>query len=159
MTTEETITWLKDCADIETTILNYATAADFRDWALLRSILADRLDIDFTSSGGPAMNVTGEEYVAQVRSLIPGFDTTQHQLTNFHIKITGNSAETTVYMQAEHFYRSETETLDRAVGGYYSNKLERIQGVWKITSLKLTETWSRGDMQAFVLAGERCRGK
>lgn len=158
MSEENTMEWLKERAYIKSTLLNYATAADFRDWSLLRSILADRLDIDFTSSGGPAMNLSAEEYVAQVKSLIPGFDVTQHQLTNFDIKICKNKAETTVYMQAEHFYRSETEEYNRAVGGYCNHKLECIQGVWKIVSLKLTETWSRGDMRAVVLAMERCRG-
>lgn len=157
MTETETLTWLKDQADIKNTILSYAIAADFRNWGLLRSILADSLEIDFTSSGGPALKVTAEEYVAQVQGLIPGFDTTQHQLTNFNIEIKGNQAKTTVYMQAEHFYRSKTETLDRAVGGYYNHELQRIQGVWKISSLKLTETWSRGDMRAFELAAKRCQ--
>lgn len=157
MTVEETITWLKDRIEIEKTILSYGKAADFRDWALLRSILGERLEIDFTSSGGPAMELTAEDYVLQVQSLIPGFDVTQHKLTNFHIDIMGNQAKTLVYMEAEHFYRSETENLERAVGGYYSHKLEKIKGVWKITSLKLTETWSRGDMRAFALAMERCR--
>lgn len=158
MSEEKTLDWLIKKSDIECTILNYATAADFRDWSLLRSILADRLDIDFSSSGGPAMNLTAEEYVAQVKSLIPGFHVTQHQFTNFDIKISKSKAETTVYMQAEHFYQSETEEYSRAVGGYYNHKLECTQDGWKITGLKLTETWSRGDMRAFVLAMERCRG-
>lgn len=159
MTDTQTLTWLKDRIDIKNTILSYATAADFRDWALLRSILADNLDIDFTSSGGPALKVTAEEYVAQVQGLIPGFDTTQHQLTNFHIEIQENKAKTRVYMHAEHFYRSKTKVLDRAVGGYYNHELQRIQGVWKISRLKLTETWSRGDMRAFELAAKQCQNK
>ncbi|MFI3249512.1 MAG: nuclear transport factor 2 family protein [Eubacteriales bacterium] len=128
MTLENTTAWLKDQAEIERTILCYATAADTRDWSLHRSILADRLDIDFASMGGPALNLSAEEYVTQVQGLIPGFDATQHQLTNFKIDITENHPETTVYMQAEHFYRTETEVLDRAVGGYYCHKLERVQG-------------------------------
>lgn len=157
MTTEQTLSWLKDRTDIKNVVLSYATAADFRDWALLRSILADCLDIDFTTSGGPAMKLTAEEYVLQVQILIPGFDVTQHKLSNFNIEISENSAKTVVYMEADHFYRSETENLERAVGGYYTHQLEKIKGSWKIKSLKLTETWSRGDMRAFAFGMERCR--
>lgn len=157
MTAEETLTWLTDRIAIEKTILNYATAADFRDWSLLRSILADPLDIDFSTSGGPAAQVTAEEYVKQVQSLIPGFDVTQHKLSNFNIEISGNKGKTMVYMEAEYIYRSETENFERTVGGYYSHKLEKSQGIWKITSLTFTETWSLGDMRAFALAMERCR--
>ncbi|MFI3253849.1 MAG: nuclear transport factor 2 family protein [Eubacteriales bacterium] len=98
MSEEKTLTCLKDRVDIQNTILSYATAADFRDWGLLRTILADFVDIDFTSSGGPALKVTAEAYVAQVQGLIAGFDTTQHQLTNFSIEIKGNQAKTTVYI-------------------------------------------------------------
>lgn len=157
MTVEKTLEWLKNKVEIENTILNYATAADFRDWSLLRSILADRLDIDFTSLGGPATNLTAEEYITQVQGLIPGFDTTQHQFTNFNIRITENKADTTVYMQAEHFILSDGEQLSRAVGGFYNHKLEQIQGCWKITGLKLTQTWNRGDIRAFELAAKRCQ--
>lgn len=155
MNTEQTIAWLYDKALIEQTILKYATAADLRDWDLLKSILADEIDIDFTSSGGPAATVTNTQYVTQVKALIPGFDVTQHQLTNFVIDINGNTASTVVYMQAEHFIREEAKEIDRAVGGYYSHKLKKENGNWKIYSLKLTATWGRGDMTAFEIAGNR----
>lgn len=159
MNEETTIRWLKDRSEIENTILNYAKAADFRDWHLLRTILADSLDVDFTSSGGPKGNVKAEEYVDQVKTLIPGFDVTQHQLTNFHIELLGDLCKTCVYMQAEHIIHTENETLERTVGGFYSHELQRVKGTWKISSLKLTETWSRGDMRAFVIAMERCQNR
>lgn len=153
MNIEQTVKWLYDKALIEETILKYATSADLRDWDLLKSILDDEIDIDFTTSGGPAMRLTREQYVAQVTSLIPGFDVTQHQLTNFVIDINGDTANTVVYMQAEHFVHENS--LDRAVGGYYTHKLKKIDDKWKICSLKLTATWGRGDMRAFEIATKR----
>lgn len=155
MNTEQKVTWLYERAQIEQTILKYATAADLRDWDLLKSILADELDVDFTTSGGPAMTLTSDQYVGQVTSLIPGFDVTQHQLTNFVINIDGDTADTVVYMQAEHIVMEDGQQIDRAVGGYYTHKLKKIDGAWKICSLKLTATWGRGDMQAFAIAGAR----
>lgn len=155
MNTEQTIKWLYDRALIEQTILKYATAADLRDWDLLKSILADEIHIDFTTSGGPAMTLTKEEYIGQVTSLIPGFDVTQHQLTNFVITINGDTANTVVYMQAEHFVHEGSSEIDRAVGGYYTHELQKENGHWKICSLKLTATWGRGDLRAFEIAGKR----
>lgn len=58
-------------------------------------------------------------------------------------------------MQVEHFVREESNEIDRAVGGYYSHKLKKEDGVWKIHSLKLTATWGRGDMTAFAIASKR----
>lgn len=155
MTTEQTITWLCDKALIEETILKYATAADMRDWDLLKSILCDEINIDFTTSGGPAMSLTNDQYVGQVTSLIPGFDVTQHQLTNFVININGDTANTIVYMQAEHFVSDGADQIGRTVGGYYTHQLKKENGNWKISSLKLTATWGRGDMKAFEIASKR----
>ncbi|MFI3162968.1 MAG: nuclear transport factor 2 family protein [Bacillota bacterium] len=155
MNTEQTIKWLYDKALIEQTILKYATAADLRDWDLLKSILCDEIHIDFTTSGGPAATLTSEQYIGQVTSLIPGFDVTQHQLTNFVVDIDGDTASTVVYMQAEHFAFEGTDEICRTVGGYYTHKLKKENGNWKICSLKLTATWGRGDMRAFAIASKR----
>lgn len=157
MNIDQTVKWLYDRALIEQTILKYATSADTRDWDLLKSILTPELDIDFTTAGGPAMTVTSEQYVSQVTSLIPGFDVTQHKLTNFVIDINGDTASTVVYMQAEHFVLEGSEHIDRAVGGYYSHKLKKVNDEWKICSLKLTATWGRGDMRAFEIATKRAQ--
>lgn len=58
-------------------------------------------------------------------------------------------------MQAEHFVREGSNEIDRAVGGYYSHKLKKENGNWKIHSLKLTATWGRGDMTAFEISRKR----
>lgn len=147
---------LKD--NIQTTILKYATAADLRDWKLYKSILADQIEIDFSSFlNGPIASVTSEQLLEQVKGLIPGFDATQHQLTNFVIDVNeaGNEADAVAYMQAEHFIRTEDKELFHTVGGYYVYKLKCQNENWKIHSLKLVVTWSRGDLQAYKFATER----
>lgn len=155
---DQTLAWLYDRTLIQETILKYATAADTRDWDLLKSILTEEINMDFTTAGGPAMTLSSDAYVGQVTALIPGFDVTQHQLTNFVIHIQGDTATTTVYMQAQHFVSDGTNQIDRAVGGYYNHTLKKIDGQWKISSLKLTATWGRGDMRAFEIASQRAKG-
>lgn len=161
---EETLKWLKDRADIQTTILKYPTAVDLRDWALYESLFHDEINVDFSSVGGPIASVPKEQFVKQVLTLIPGFDATQHQLTNFVIDITGDTADATAYMQAEHFLRTDESEASQTVGGYYTYKLIRCNDInnntsnnlnWKISSLKLTALWSRGDMSIYEIARDR----
>ncbi|MFI3174451.1 MAG: nuclear transport factor 2 family protein [Bacillota bacterium] len=143
---------------IQTTILKYATAADLRDWVLYKSILANELDVDFSSfANGPIAHITSDQLLAQVKGLIPGFDTTQHQLTNFVITINDacDEADASAYMQAEHFIRTDDKELFHTVGGYYVYKLKCTNNQWKIHSLKLVVTWTRGNMDAYRIATER----
>lgn len=148
--------------NIQTTILKYATAADLRDWQLYKSILADQIDIDFSSFlNGPVATITSDQLLEQVKGLIPGFDATQHQLTNFVININEacDEADAVAYMQAEHFINVENRDLFHTVGGYYAYKLKCEDNNWKIHSLKLVVTWSRGDLEAYRFATERVMNK
>lgn len=156
MNESQTLQWLKDREDIKTVVLRYATGADLRDWEMLQSVFADQVDIDFSSfGGGPVTTVSSEEYLGFVKALIPGFDSTQHQLTNFVIDINGNEANCVAYMQAEHFVATEDEELCHTVGGYYTYRLTKENTDWKVCSLKLSATWSRGDMRAHEIAAQR----
>lgn len=61
---DKNVTWLMDRANIETTILKYATAADLRDWDLYQSIFAPEIDIDFSSFGnGPVARIKQKTYL------------------------------------------------------------------------------------------------
>ena len=73
--------YLCDRADLTDLINKYATGIDTRDWKLYRSIFADEVDIDFSSySGQPGTRMTGDDWVAGVQMMLPGFDATQHLL-------------------------------------------------------------------------------
>ncbi len=153
---DETIQWLKDKADIQDTILKYATGIDTRDWDLYRSIFADEVEMDFSSySGQPASVVTGDQWVQGVQAMLPGFDATQHVLTNFVIDVDGDKAVATVYMKAEHFIANTDGDNSHTLGGYYTHKLQRTESGWKIHATKLTVTWSRGNRHVYELAAKR----
>ena len=147
---------LKDKADIQETILKYATGLDRRDFALYRSIFADQVEIDFSSfSGAPPSTMSGDDWAAQVQQLLPGFDATQHVLTNFVINVQGDEAKANVYMQAEHFIANSDGDNSHTLGGYYDHKLRRKGEGWEIHATTLTVTWSRGNRDVYRLAAER----
>jgi len=147
---------LKDKSDIQETILKYATGIDTRNWALYRSIFADEVEIDFSSySGQPGATMKGDDWVAGVQMMLPGFDATQHVLTNFVIDLRGDEATATVYMKAEHFIANSLGDNSHTLGGYYVHKLKRHGEAWKIHATTLNVTWSRGNRHVYELARER----
>ena len=147
---------LKDRADIQDTILKYATGIDTRDWKLYRSIFADDVRMDFSSfSGAPASTMTADEWVAGVQRMLPGFDATQHVLTNFVIDLHGDEATATVYMKAEHFLANALGDNSHTLGGYYVHELRRGDEGWKIHATTLRVTWNRGNRHVYRLATER----
>jgi len=152
----DTLKWLKDRADIQDVVHRYPTGIDTRDWKLFRSIFADQLVMDFSSySGGPVQHLSGDEWVAQCEALHPGFDATQHVLSNFVIDLAGDRATVTVYMKAEHFIANTEGENYHTLGGYYVHQLERGADGWKIHATTLNVTWSRGNRDVYRLAMER----
>lgn len=147
---------LKDRADLTDLILKYATGIDMRDWALFRSIFAAELFMDFSSySGSPGAAMSADQWVAGCQRMLPGFDATQHTLTNFVFDIRGDEATATVYMQAEHFIANTQGDNSHTLGGYYVHRLRRGAAGWLIHATTLTILWSRGNRHVYQLAAER----
>ena len=85
-------TLIADRLAISDVIIRYATALDTRDWRLLRSILTDRVAIDYTSFDPDLdLEMDAAEWVHRVRGLA-GFDATQHLSTNHRHHIDGDTA-------------------------------------------------------------------
>ncbi|MBP0017415.1 MAG: nuclear transport factor 2 family protein [Cyanobacteria bacterium SBLK] len=82
---------------------------------------------------------------------MPGFDATQHIITNTLVNIDGSEAEAIAYVRATH------RLGDRfwIVGGYYTYQLEQQKRGWKIRSLKLTAQYEKGDRALLQQAGDR----
>lgn len=147
---------LHDKADIQETILKYAWGIDSRDWVLYRSIFADEVYIDFSSFNGVAgATMPADQWVSNLKLMLPGFDATQHVLSNFMIDIEGELATAIVYMKAEHFLVNSGGDNTHTVGGYYTHKLKQTEDGWRIYSTTLTAKWTRGNRQVYKLAVKR----
>lgn len=147
---------MQDKSDIQETILKYAWGIDNRDWDLFRSIFADEVVMDFSSyNGNPAAKMSGDDWVAGCQRMLPGFDATQHVLTNFMIEVEGDEATAIVYMKAEHFIANALGDNSHTLGGHYVHQLKRCAVGWKIHATTLNVTWSRGNRQVYELAAQR----
>ena len=82
-----TISEIEDRFAIRETLYGYARGADTRDWDLFRDCFLDEVEIDLSSwNGAPASVWTRDEWVANVRQGLSGFDATQHLTANHLIE-------------------------------------------------------------------------
>jgi SnoaL-like domain len=146
----------EDRLNIAETVYRYAYGVDTRDFALYRSIFAERVTMDFTSyHGGEPMEMSADKWVAGVRPVFTGLAASQHSMTNPITTIEGNMATCRMYVQAHHVYRGDDPASWYTIGGYYDDTLVRsVDGPvgWLITGVTLTVLWRRGDAAIMSLA-------
>src|SRR6476659_1311312 len=149
---------LCDRADIIDNQHRYAMGIDGRDWPLSRSVFADRTRLDFTAGhGGEPLELDADEWVGRGAARQSGFDATQHQMSNHLVTLSGDRAECTTYVVARHCIRTDGEDRIQAIGGYYANRLSRLEHGWKISDCTLKVLWTTGDPHLFELAAQRFR--
>lgn len=115
-------------------ITNLFKGTDERDWELVRSVMADNVLLDYQSMTGiePGMQ-TPQQIIDAWAGFLPGFDTTHHQLSEFRVRLHGSEADVDYVGKADHFIGDEVWTIS----GTYQTKLEKQNGTWLITCLKL----------------------
>ena len=162
--TDAALHLLQDRVAISDVVYAYATGLDRRDWKLYRSIFLDEIEMDFTSVGIRAGVYRADDWVRDARALFAGFTATQHTSTNHVHDIRGDAATCVSNMQAEHFVAREPGAAPTApdaeswtIGGYYVNELVRSEAGWKLRSVTLTVTWSRGNPEVPRIARRRGR--
>ena len=110
------------------------TGADERDWQKVRSVMADNVLLDYQSMTGIEPGVqTPEQIIDASASFLPGFDKTDHQLSEFRVRLHGHEADVHYVGKADHFLDGELWTIS----GSYETKLEKQDGTWLIVYLKL----------------------
>ena len=136
-------------------VYDYAFALDQRDWSLYRSIFTEELTADFSSyNGRPRSVMSADDWVAGVKPLFTGLDATQHSMSNPVVDIEGDRAQCRMYMQAAHFLGQGVDAVEFTIGGYYQDRLTRIDGDWLIDAVTLVVWWRRGDPGIMVTATE-----
>jgi hypothetical protein len=133
--------------DVADVLYRYATGIDRRDWALYRSIFADEVEFDFSSyNGNPVRKITSAAWVDGLVPLFTGLAATQHSMTNPRVTVDGDRASCTMYMQAHHVFDAADPESYYTIGGFYDDSLVRANGDWRLTGVKLTVTWQRGNL-------------
>mgnify|MGYP006123000129 FL=1 len=146
----------EDFTEITRRRYEYAQGIDTRDFKLLRSIFTQNITMDFEDySGQPSSSLKADDWVAGCRVLFSGLDSTQHVMSNPIVDIEGERAQCRMYMKAEHFFQNSGGSSDFALGGYYIDQLEKVNGKWLINAVTLKILWNRGNRHIMSMASAR----
>ncbi len=149
--------------DVAETVYRFAYGIDQRDWDAYRSIFVAppaTIEFDYSSyNDRPSSRMDVDTWIAAVTPLFSGLDATQHSMSNPLVEIDGDAARCRVYMQAAHFLEredleSETGSANPefTIGGYYDDRLVRVDSRWLIEGVALTVWWRRGNEHIMQLA-------
>jgi hypothetical protein len=140
-------TTLADRAEIIDRITDIAAGADRRDWARAQAAFATEVRMDYTSLfGGQAATAKAADVVNSWKGVLPGFDATQHLVTNHVVRASGGSATAQADFVATHRIDRDLWTL----GGRYDYTLSKLQGRWVVTGMTMNWSWETGDRAALL---------
>jgi hypothetical protein len=153
ITTQPTTVLIEDRIAICDVIGRIGLHADQREWAALEACFDDQVTTDYVSLfGGDPVCQAKADLIAAWRSMLPGFDATQHFVATTEV----------VMRDADHaIARSNvraTHRLDDAlwiVGGLYTHELARTDRGWRATAMRFTLAFEEGDRNLVARAAER----
>ena len=105
--------------------------ADERNWNKTMSAMDKDVLIDYSSmTGAPGEHLTPEQITTRWAAFLPGFDRTNHKLSDFNITINGNDAVVHYIGKADHYLDGDVWTVE----GRYETALRLIDGKWLTTT-------------------------
>ena len=135
------------------TIQNIFIGADQRDWARCLGAFAETVHLDYTSlAGGEPADLAAVTIIDSWKGFLPRFTATHHQLGNFVVRETGNSAEAFFYGTATHYFPNPGGRNVWTVVGTYDTKLEKQGNAWKVVSLRFNLKYVDGNTELPALA-------
>jgi len=120
-------------------------ATDQRQWDQVASTFASQVVLDYSSfTQQPAATLTPQQITTAWKGVLPGFESTHHQLGNFLTKVEGNKAHIFCYGTATHYLKDEQGNLWTVVGSYDFD-LQQEGSTWKITHMKFNFKYQSGN--------------
>lgn len=153
---------LADKQALNELICRQALSIDKGDWTTYRSCLADgEVLFDFTDHTdkvvGKRIGVerSADEWVAKVKSVMPGFDGSQHLITNILHILDADRSQSECFVLADHFLNNSTGDRSITMAGIYTFGCVRTSAGWKINHWVLKILWYRGNPGIYQLAQEK----
>ena len=122
----------------------YAFAIDDRDWAALRQVFTDEVEIDF-GLGEENVFRTGDAFVAGSRAALERLDATQHIFSNHLFEVDGDRATGRFYMYAQHLKSGAEGGALHTLGGQYHDEYVRADDGWKVRRRVFRAIWGWGN--------------
>jgi len=146
-----TLQRLVDRAAIIDVVCGFAVALDTRNWELLRSTLADPIEVDYPDSVG-VRTFAAKDLVATAQKFFGALDATLHISANHQVDLDDDHASCVSTLFASHYLASASEPRVQRQVGYYTNHLERQDGQWRILRTEQHQGWVEGNPEVFAHA-------
>ncbi|RWO75156.1 MAG: nuclear transport factor 2 family protein [Mesorhizobium sp.] len=126
--------------------------ADLREWDRVKSYFTTSVTTDYSSLfGGEAATSNRDALIAQWQGLLPGFDATQHLITNIVVEGAGNDAVARSHVRASHWIGARFWT----VGANYLHRLVRTPEGWRVSAISIHRLYEEGDRAVLAAAADR----
>jgi len=137
----------KEMEDPIDLVTNLFISTDQGNWDELKEIFDSQVNLDYSSmTGNPAAILTADEIIASWRSILPGFESTHHQMGNMLSKIEGEEARVFCYGTASHYLNDELGNLWVVVGSYDFDLSKDENNKWKVKSMKFNFKYQDGNL-------------
>lgn len=144
----------QDLATLRALVRNFGAFADAGLFVHLGALFAPRVHVDYSSLNGQApASVETDALMREWAGVLPGFDLTFHDIDGISIDLQGDSAAVGANLCADHFVAG----LFWRARGRYEFVFHRIDGRWKIETLRFLLREEEGTREAFGLAVEAAR--
>ncbi|SMX27704.1 hypothetical protein TRP8649_01814 [Pelagimonas phthalicica] len=142
--------------DISNTVARFFAAVDRCDWAAVRELMTNPFHVDYSSyGGGPASDVTPRGLTSAWADLLPFFDQVHHQIGNLIIEQQGETAKVQCHGMATHFIANYPGGDLQLVVGTYDLTLARMNGFWRLSSMRFNFKFASGNADLAAEAGRR----
>ncbi len=133
---------LHDKQEITELCYRYALALDRRDWAALAACFTPDADAYYMDKP-PARGYQAIEAICRT-SLAP-MSATQHLIGNVIVRLDGDEAESSCYLQAQHVRTGTAGGDNFIIAGRYDDRLVRTPDGWRIRERRLEVSWTEGN--------------
>jgi len=137
----DTLAALVDAHEISQILCRYTIAIDTRELSLFDRCFAPDARIEI-----PGLGVFDREGYRRVcAENLPAFDATQHLLGSPAIEVDAERASSRCYFIAQHARNALAPHPFLIMGGWYDDRLARVDGRWLITARTGTAVWFDGN--------------
>lgn len=142
------------------TITSIFNGSDERNWSKVENAMADNVLLDYTSmAGGKPSTLSPKQITDAWAALLPGFQSTHHQIGNYTVNVWGNEAVVNFHGLALHYLPNDSGNDVWTVIGTYDYHLVKVNGTWKTDKLKFNLQKQEGNLQLPVMAQENVKSK
>jgi hypothetical protein len=130
--------------------------SDERRWDRVKASFADYVRLDYTSmAGGEPATLTPQQLADAWQALLPGFQYTHHQISNYVVMENADIATVFCYGTATHYLPNDSGQNLWTVVGTYDFHLTRQGANWKVDAMTFHFKYQDGNLGLPDLARER----